>query len=120
MKKHEMKPGTVGAEIQRLMAVRAEKNIISPVLVGGVIGFMHFLLGLLAFAKDDGEAPDFGYIWDIIAGHDIMEHVKLYRTLSDFLPYWFDSPAGETLDCFEAENICDVYNEFVKKMTESK
>lgn len=115
MKKHEMKPGTVGAEIQRLMVVGTDDGIIPPMLTGGVIGFMHFLMGLIAFSKDDEEAPDFGYVWDILAGHDIMGHIRLYRTLTDFLPYWFDSPAGEELDCFEAEKICDTYNEFVKK-----
>ena len=115
----EMKPGSIGEEIQRLMTTKPEVNgkadrkAAAPVMLSGlVVSFVHFVLALIVFSPSFDEMPDIGDVWGVLNGSDVLHGVALRSAISRFLPIWLDMPF-DGHECFEAEKITDAWHEFI-------
>ena len=113
MAKYEIKPGSIGEELTRLISARSETGMIAPLLTSAAISFAHFVLMLVAFCPGFEDPPEFAEINGVLNGSDILKHVLLMRSLSEFIPVWLDSPLEDVIDNFTAEKITDAYNKFV-------
>ena len=107
------KPGSVAEEIVRLVSTRSEDNTVAPMLTMAAIGFAEFVLGLVAFNTENEEMPTIPEAIGIMNGSDVLQSIRLWRSVSSFLPVWFDSALPDDADNFSAEKITDAYNEFV-------
>lgn len=121
--KIEMKPGSIGEEIQRLLLTRGvhdgtvDRKDMAVEFSSLVVEFVGVVLHMVIMNVQKNPL-DLAAVRSVFAYQDPLNYMALLRTMDEFIPYWLDSPMDEKgpFASFCADGILKAYNQFVEDM----